>query len=86
MLLKDPYKVRRSGLGILRVISDEAIIELLGYFGGKELANILKLSRALYVFCNKAFPVVGIHEINQIQSMLTIYKVQKLSQWLLYIR
>ena len=52
MLLKDPYKVRRSGLGILRVISDEAIIELLGYFGGKELANILKLSRALYVFCN----------------------------------
>lgn len=44
--------MRRSGLGILRIISDEAVIELLGYFDGKELANILKLSRVLYVFCN----------------------------------
>ena len=52
MLLKDPYYVRRSGLGLLRIISDEAVLEFLGYFSGKELANILQLSRILYVLCN----------------------------------
>lgn len=52
LLIKDAYRVRRNGLGLLNIISDEAVLELLSYFNGEELVKMLKLSRAFYVYCN----------------------------------
>jgi hypothetical protein len=52
LLLKDPYRVRRTGLGILNSISDEAVLEFLSYFNGIELAKFLRMSRAFYIYAN----------------------------------
>jgi hypothetical protein len=52
LLKKDPYAVRRNGLGILGKITDEAILELLSYLNGDELVRIHQLSRPLYVYTN----------------------------------
>jgi hypothetical protein len=52
LLLKDPYVVRKRGLGVLRVMSDEAVLELLSFLNGYELAAVLKVSRVLYVYAN----------------------------------
>lgn len=52
LLLRDPYVVRKRGLGVLRVMSDEAVLELLSFLDGNELAAVLKISRAFYVYAN----------------------------------
>ena len=52
LLLKDPYSVRRCGFGIIRVLSDEAILEMLSFLDGRELTRVLIVSRALYVYGN----------------------------------
>jgi hypothetical protein len=44
--------VRRRGLGLLGVISDEAVLEILSFLDGRELSMTLKVSRAFYVYGN----------------------------------
>ena len=44
--------MRRRGLGLLGVISDEAVLEILSFLDGRELSMILKVSRAFYVYGN----------------------------------
>ena len=51
LLLKDPHKVRRQGLGLLNV-ADAPLLELLSFFDAEELARFMLLSRAAYVFAN----------------------------------
>ena len=51
LLLNDPHKVRRQGLGRLNV-ADAPLLELLSFFDAEELARFMLLSRAAYVFAN----------------------------------
>lgn len=50
--MRDPNLVRRRGLGLLVVMTDEAVLEMLSFLDGKELTMILKVSRAFYVYGN----------------------------------
>lgn len=43
-------KVRPDGLGILKCLKDESILELLGYLNAAELTHMSMVSRCLYVF------------------------------------
>eukprot|EP01036_Dinobryon_divergens_P041204 gene41204-54592_t len=42
--------VRRLGLGILNVLSDDTLLEILSYIDGNTLANTAASSRAIYVY------------------------------------
>eukprot|EP01041_Mallomonas_annulata_P002453 gene2453-4766_t len=44
--------VRRLGLGILNVLSDDTLLEILSYIDGNTLANTAASSRAIYVYAH----------------------------------
>ena len=51
-LINDNNDVRNKGLGYLSKISDEAVLNILGYLSARELAILQATSKALYCFCN----------------------------------
>eukprot|EP00249_Psilotum_nudum_P000824 c12961_g1_i2 orf=1126-1782(-) len=55
MLLQCTCNVRDSGLGTLKVFSDEMLCDILGLLGAVDLARLAFVSKALYVFCCQDF-------------------------------
>lgn len=52
-LIGDNNVVRNKGLGSISKISDEAILNILGYLSARDLAILQATSKALYCFCNQ---------------------------------
>ncbi|KAG9445229.1 hypothetical protein H6P81_016569 [Aristolochia fimbriata] len=46
------YNSRNPGLGNLRVLPDELLVDLFGLLGPTELGRLSAVSKSLYVFCN----------------------------------
>jgi len=51
-LIGDSNTTRDKGLGRLHILSDEAIINILGYLPASSLAVLAAVSRGFYVFAN----------------------------------
>ncbi|KAK8965955.1 F-box protein [Platanthera guangdongensis] len=51
LLLLDPSSnIRNPGLGNLRILSDELLLDVLGLLGGRDLGILSSVSKSLYVF------------------------------------
>lgn len=51
-LIGDNNDVRTKGLGCISKLSDEAVLNILGFLDAKSLAILQTASKALYCFCN----------------------------------
>ncbi|KAF8396326.1 hypothetical protein HHK36_017941 [Tetracentron sinense] len=53
-LLLNPFSSnsRNTGLGNLRILTDELVLDVLGFLGGTHLGALSTVSKSFYVFCN----------------------------------
>jgi hypothetical protein len=51
-LIGDTNDVRTKGLGTISTLSDEAVLNILGFLDAHSLAVLQSVSKALYCFCN----------------------------------
>ena len=48
----DLLNVRLNGLGRLKCLNDEVLLEILSYFNGPEIVKLIYTSKTLYVYCH----------------------------------
>jgi hypothetical protein len=49
---RELLNVRLNGLGRLKCLTDEVLLEIISYFNGPEIVNLIYTSKALYVYCH----------------------------------
>ncbi|XP_010248182.1 PREDICTED: F-box protein At5g06550 [Nelumbo nucifera] len=51
-LSTSPCNSRNTGLGNLRILTDELVLDILGFLDGTHLGVLATVSRSFYIFCN----------------------------------
>lgn len=47
-----PHNSRNTGLGNIQTLTDELVLDILGFLGGTDLGILSTVSKSFYVFCN----------------------------------
>ncbi|KAK9079244.1 hypothetical protein SSX86_000914 [Deinandra increscens subsp. villosa] len=51
-LTSSPHNSRNTGLGNIQTLTDELVLDILGFLGGTHLGVLSSVSKSFYVFCN----------------------------------